>query len=196
MSELSMFKQPIQAIALLAVLAAGGCAMDDFKRSIGLQTEPPENPNAPKITRVNPVTDTGRKAVVVSIHMKKEFPDACMLGMTFTNNLDIKVTNLSIRLTAYIKGNVKYDSITRNFTEVKPTESQYREVTFMQIRCNEIDYIGVTDPGRCAIGEDMNRFTTQPGDCAKFVDVAQSPLIEMRKIKQTPPPPEPEVVLP
>ncbi|MCG6941284.1 MAG: hypothetical protein LJE69_08535 [Thiohalocapsa sp.] len=193
-----MFKQLCYVSALLAVLAAGGCAMDDFKRAVGLHVEPPVNPNAPKITRSDPVTDTGRKAVVVSINMKKAFPDACLLGMTFTNNLDIKVTNLSIRLTAYIRGNVKYDAVTRNFTEVKPTESQYREVTFTQIGCNEIDYIGITDPGRCAIGEDMNRFTAQPGDCAKFVDVAVSPLIMVRKIKQAPPPPppEPEVVLP
>ncbi len=192
-----MFKQPIKVVALLAVLAAGGCAMDDFKRSIGLRTEAPENPNAPEVTRTEPVTSTGRKAVVVSIHLKKEFPDACMLGMSFTNNLDTKVTNLSIRLAAYIRGNVEYDAITRNFTEVKPTESQYREVTFLQIRCDEIDYIGVTDPGRCAIGAEMNRFTAQPGDCARFVDVAVSPLITMRKIKQAPPPePEPDVLLP
>jgi hypothetical protein len=190
-----MFKQPIYVVALLAVLAAGGCSTREFQRAVGLNPEPPENPNAPQISRSAPVKDTGRKAVVVSIHMKKAFPDACMLGMTLTNNLDIKVTNLSIRLTAYIRGNVKYESITRNFTEVKPTESQYRDVVFTQIRCDEIDYIGITDPGRCAIGEDMNRFTTQPGDCAKFVDVAVSPHITVRKIKQEPPP-EPEVVLP
>jgi hypothetical protein len=187
-----MSKQPLYAVALLAVIAAGGCSTNDLKRSIGMRPEPPYNPNAPQITRSEPVTNTGRKAVVVSIHLKKAFPDACMLGMTLTNNLDIKVTNLSIRLTAYIEGNVEYDFITRNFTEVKPTEHQYREATFMQIRCDEIDYIGITDPGRCAIGDDMNRFTAAPGDCAKFVDVAVSPVITVRKIKQTQPPIESE----
>jgi hypothetical protein len=191
-----MFKQPIHAVVLLAALAAGGCATDDFMRTVGIDRTPPENPNAPKVSRSEPVTSTGGKSVVISIHMKKEFPDACMLGMTLTNNLDIKVTNLSIRLTAYINGNVKYDAITRNFTEVKPTERQYREATFSQIRCDEIDFIGITDPGRCAIGEDMNRFTAQPGDCAKFVDVAVSPHITVRKIKQEPAPaPEPEPVV-
>jgi len=30
----------------------------------------------------------------------------------------------------------------------------------------------------------MNRFTTAPGDCAKFVDVALSPHITVRKTKQ------------
>lgn len=107
-----------------------------------------------------------------------------MLGMTLTNNLDTKVTNISVRLTAYINGNVQFDTITRNFSELKPTESQYREATFTQIQCNKIDFIGVTDPGRCAIGDEMNRFTTAPGDCAKFVDVAVSPQLTIRKMPQ------------
>jgi hypothetical protein len=172
-----MSKHSIIVPALAAAALIAGCS------TWGTQ-EPPPNPNAPKVSRSDAVTNTGRKSVVVSVHMKKEFPDACMLGMTVTNNLDVKVTNLSIRLTAYISGNVKYDAITRNFTEVKPTESQYREATFTQIKCSEIDFIGVTDPGRCAIGADMNRFTAAPGDCAKFVDVAISPQITIRKVSQ------------
>jgi hypothetical protein len=172
-----MSKHPIIILALAAGVVSGGC------QTWGTN-EPPPNPNAPKVSRSDPVTFSGRKSVVVSLHMKKEFPDACMLGMTLTNNLDVKVTNLSIRLTAFINGNVKFDAITRNFTEVKPTESQYREATFTQIKCSEIDFIGVTDPGRCAIGTDMNRFTAAPGDCAQFVDVAVSPQMTIRKIKQ------------
>lgn len=172
-----MSKPPILVLALATAVALGGCGL-------GGRKEPPPNPNAPKISRSDPVTTSGRKSVLLSVHVKKEFPDACMLGMTVTNNLDIKVTNLSMRLTAFIRGNVKYDSITRNFTEVRPTEKQYREVTFMQIKCAEIDYIGVTDPGRCAIGEEMNRFTAAPGDCAQFVEVAVSPQITIRKTEQ------------
>jgi len=178
-----MSKYPIFVLALAGAVVSGGCQFGGFR-------EPPPNPNAPKITRSDVVTTTGRKAVVLSVHLKKEFPDACMLGMTLTNNMDIKVTNLSVRLTAYIRGDVKYDAITRNFTAVKPTEKQYRDLTFIQIQCSEIDFIGVTDPGRCAIGAEMNRFTAAPGDCAKFVDVAPSPLITIRKTEQ----PKPESV--
>jgi hypothetical protein len=85
---------------------------------------------------------------------------------------------------ARFRENVENDAITRNLTQVKPTEQEYWEATFMQIRCDEIDYIGITDPGRCAIGDDMNRFTTQPGDCGKFVDIAVTPLMTLREIKQ------------
>jgi len=172
-----MSKQPISVLALAAAVVAGGCTLGGAK-------EPPPNPNAAKVSRSEPVTSTGRKAVVLSLHVKKEFPEACMLGMTLTNNLDTKVTNISVRLTAYINGNVQFDTITRNFSELKPTESQYREATFTQIQCNKIDFIGVTDPGRCAIGDEMNRFTTAPGDCAKFVDVAVSPQLTIRKMPQ------------
>jgi len=103
-----MSKQPILVLALMAAVAAGGCQMGGFQ--IGGTKEAPPNPNAPKISRSDPVTSTARKAVVLSVHMKKEYPDACMLGMTLTNNLDTKVTNLSVRLTAFIRGDVKYRS--------------------------------------------------------------------------------------
>lgn len=167
---------PLLAACIGAVLTTliSGCA------GFWWEKDPADNPNAPKITRAKPVIDTGRKALVMSLSLRKAYPDACMLGITVTNNLDLLVTNISVRLSAYIRGDVLYEPITRNFSAIKPTESQYRELTFMQIRCDEIAYITVTDPGRCAIG-DMNRFTAQPGDCAKFFDVPPSPLMDMRK---------------
>ncbi len=159
--------------AVLAVFLAG-CANPWWDK------KPAYNPNAPKVTRAKAVTDTGRKALVMSVHMRKAFPNACTLGITVTNRLDERIINISVRLSAYLSGDVLYDAIARNFTNLRPTESQYRELTFTRIRCEQIDYITVTDPGRCAIGE-MNRFTAAPGDCAKFIDVPQSPLMDMRK---------------
>jgi hypothetical protein len=143
------------------------------------------NPNAPKVTRVPTVTSTGRKAAVLSVHLRKEYGDACMYGVSLTNNLDVKVTNIAVRLSAYILNGVRYDTITRNFYELRPTETQYREVTFTGIKCSEIQYIGVADPGRCAVGQ-VNRFITEAGDCAKFIDVADTRLVSLRKERYQP----------
>jgi hypothetical protein len=172
----TMCKTPLKVggIGALCALLLAGCANPWWDK------KPAYNPNAPKVTRAKPVTDTGRKAVVLSLHMRKAYPNACMLGITVTNNLDERVMNISVRLGATIRGDVVYDAIARNFTNLRPTESQYREVTYTNIRCEEIDHITVTDPGRCAIGE-VNRFTAAPGDCAKFIDVPSSPLMDMRK---------------
>jgi len=165
----------VLAVALALTLSLAGCISNPFVK----ESQVP-NPNAPKVTRKEAVTSTGRKAAVLSVHMRKAFPDACMYGITLTNNLDLKVTNIAVRLAAYILDGVKYDTITRNFYELRPTETQYREITYTKVRCDEIRYIGVSDPGRCAVGT-ANRFTTAEGDCAKYIDVADSPLVQLRK---------------
>jgi hypothetical protein len=162
-------------LAMVLMLPLSGCIDNPFVKKSKMP-----NPNAPKVTRVPLVTSTGRKAAVLSVHLRQEFPDACMYGITLTNNLDTKVTNIAVRLSAYILDGVKYDTITRNFYELRPTETQYREVTFTKVKCSEIRYIGVSDPGRCAVGQ-ANRFTTAEGDCAKYIDVADTRLVELRK---------------
>jgi len=168
---------PALALGLASVLmlSLAGCTDNPFVKD----SEVP-NPNAPKVTRTPIVTTTGRKAAVLSIHVRREFPDACAYGFTLTNNLDVRITNIAVRLTAYILDGVVYDRITRSFFQLRPTESQYREAVFTRIGCDEIQYIGISDPGRCSVGFD-NRFTTEQGDCAKYIDVAATRLVNTRK---------------
>lgn len=167
------------ACRLLLVAAAlsllSGCESVD--RMMG--KKPPPDPNAPKRERVEPTRTTGRNALVLSVHMRKAYPDACTFGVTGTNNLTIKVRSLAVRFNGYIRGNVLYDTITKSFFELRPTEQQYREFTY-QVPCREIDRIEVSDPGRCVLGED-DRFTTDAGDCAKYFDVAASPYVRVVK---------------
>lgn len=158
---------------LLCLIAAGvmfGCTSN----------EPKVNPNAPKLTKVAPITDTGRQAAVFSVNVRKSFPDACLFGITLTNNLPYKITNLSYRVAAYINGNVFHSQVTRNFFELKPTEQQYRDVTFHQVTCDQIDRLEISDPGRCSLGK-LNRFSAEPGDCAKFTDVAPTSVVDVVK---------------
>jgi len=158
---------------LLFVIAAGAL-------SACASNEPIVNPNAPKLTKVAPVTDTGRQAAVFSVNVRKSFPDACLFGITLTNNLPYKITNLSYRVAAYINGDVFHSRVTRNFFELKPTEQQYRDVTFNQITCDQIDRLEISDPGRCSVGK-LNRFSAEPGDCAKFTDVGPTSVVNVVK---------------
>lgn len=165
---LSACYRTLLCLGAIAVLA--GCA----------SSEPTVNPNAPKLTKVAPVTQTGRKAAVFNVNVRKSFPDACLFGITVTNNLPYKIKSISYRVGAYINGDVFHSQVTRNFFEIKPTEQQYREVTFHQISCDQIDRLSINDPGRCSLGE-LDRFAAEPGDCAKFTDVAPSSLIDVVK---------------
>jgi hypothetical protein len=159
------------ASLFLIIVGLSGCAR------LGAATDVA---GAPRVERSDPVTHTGRPAAVVNVNMKTSYADACKFGVTLTNNLPYKITNISVRFAAYIKGDVQYDHVTRNFFEVKPTEHQYREITFGQITCPEIDRIVVSDPGRCAMGQ-LTRFSAQPGDCGKYVDIAPSHYVRVVK---------------
>jgi hypothetical protein len=137
-----------------------------------------QGPGGAKIDRMPAVGTGGGQKAVLSLHKKYEYVDACKFGLTLTNNLPYKITNVSFRFAAFIKGGVFYRHVTRNFFEIDPTNRQYREITFPGITCNEISFIEITDPGRCAMGE-LTRFTSAPGECIRRVYIAQTPYVRL-----------------
>jgi hypothetical protein len=137
-----------------------------------------QGPHGAKVDRMDAVTSGGGQRAVLSLHEKYASADSCKFGLTLTNNLPYKITNISFRFSAYTKGNVFYRHVTRNFFEVEPTDRQYREITFGQISCDKISYVEISDPGRCAMGS-LTRFTSEPGDCIKHVYIAQSPYVRL-----------------
>lgn len=168
---------PAALTAVLLASALGGCA--DMATDLGLDGNPQATIEA-EMERVPVVTQSGRSAAVLSVHMRRAYANACKFGMTLTNNLPFKITDLTFRMTGIINGSVPYDTQNKNFYEIRPGEQQYREITFQGVTCAELDRIEVTDPGRCVLGE-LNRFSAEPGDCAKFSDVAESRLVNIVK---------------
>jgi uncharacterized protein YcfL len=141
-------------------------------------TKPRDDPNAAVVERMDAVRNTGSGKAVLSLHKRKAFPDACTYGITLTNNLDKEIVNIAFRFSAYINGGVFHSYETKSFFGLKPTESKYREMNF-RVPCDKIDYLKVSDPGRCAVGKTMTRYSTNPGDCIRLVDVASSPYVRL-----------------
>ena len=137
-----------------------------------------KGPHGATIERMDAVTSSGGNQAVLSLHKKYAYVDACKFGLTLSNNLPYKITNISFRFAAYIRGDVFYRHVTRNFFEIDPTNRQYREITFPGITCDEITYVEIKDPGRCAM-DDLTRFSSQPGDCIRRVHVASTPYVRL-----------------
>jgi hypothetical protein len=168
------------APGLMALLLTAGCA--DMATDIGLMAKAPAAA-PPDLQQHPPVTQGTRPAAVLSIHTRKAFSNACKFGITLTNNLPYKISELSFRLTAIIDGNVPYDAQTKSFSQLRPSEQTYRDITFQGVQCKQISRIEVADPGRCTL-DTLNRFNAAPGDCAKFSEVADSRLVAV--VKQAP----------
>lgn len=159
--------------ALVAVLASG-CA------KLG-EPQVDTSATAPKVDRTSPVTrSSSSNQAVLSLHIKKAYADACMYGLTLTNTLPYKIKDVAFKFTAFLRDGVAYNQITRNFFDLNPTDRQYREITFNGVTCAEIGHIEVVDVGRCTMG-DLTRFSAQPGDCLKLIEVAASPQVNIHK---------------
>lgn len=161
------------AVALVAAFC--GCSQPSA-RTAGAGV----GPGAAKVESSPAIAASGRQAAVLSLHRRTAYPDACTYGLTLTNNLPYKITDISFRFAAHIGGGVFYQQVTRNFFELDPTNSKFREITFTQIRCDQIDYIEVTDPGRCAMGK-LTRYSAAPGDCIRYVDIAPTSYVRLVK---------------
>jgi hypothetical protein len=168
-----MKKTSLPLLIVVFLVLSSGCSMTPLGGY-----ESGQGPGGAKIDRVDPVTYGGGQRAVLSIHKRYAFPDACKFGMTLTNNLPYKITNISFRFASYIQGGVFYRHVTRNFFELDPTNRQYREITFSGVPCDQIKYVEISDPGRCALG-DLTRFSSQPGDCIRHVHIANSPYVRI-----------------
>lgn len=113
-------------------------------------------------------------------HVNEVEGGACRLGVVVENGLPYKIKNLSVRFTAYKSESLRYESVTRGFYEIKSTDSQYQQVYFRGIGCSEIHHVKVEDPGRCTMG-DLDRFSSNPGDCIALVELEPSNLINIQK---------------
>ena len=103
---------------------------------------------------------------------------ACRLGVILQNNLPYKIKSLAIRFSAYKSESIPYDSVTRSFSEIKPTDRQYRKLLFRNIECSAIHHIKVEDPGHCSMGK-LDRFSAQSGDCIEHIKIEPSELVKI-----------------
>lgn len=104
----------------------------------------------------------------------------CRLGLRLTNDLADKITSIIFMFSAYVDQEVRYETVTKGFQHLRPTNDLYNEITFNGISCDEIEYVRVHGADRCEIGE-LNKFTAAKGQCLKLVEVAPSERIAIFK---------------
>ena len=129
--------------------------------------------------RDDPVTDTARRAAVLSLHQRTSLNGHCRFGLTLTNNLNVEVRDLVLKFTAYSENDARLQSVTRGFFGIRPTLQQFAEIYFA-FECSRIQQIQVGGFGRCMVGE-LTLRSTQPGSCLNLVDVRQSRFVELIK---------------
>jgi len=117
---------------------------------------------------------------ILTVVRKKESPTGCRFGLRMQNDLGYRIKSLVPEFSAYTNGNILYQTIARDFYEIKPTNSLYRQIHFSGITCDKIDYLKVHGADRCTMGP-YTKFSSNDGECLSRIKVEKSELVKITK---------------
>jgi hypothetical protein len=125
-------------------------------------------------------TDDEQRSAVLTVERVETLPQGCRLGLRLQNDLTTRIRSLVLRFTAYKAGPIAYETISRGFSLIRPTDSQYREIRFRNVPCDEIAQVQVHGADNCHVG-DLTKYTEGSDDCLSLVQVNDSTLIKIYK---------------
>ena len=110
----------------------------------------------------------------------QELRNACKVGVRLTNNLGYRIRSLVPSFTAYTTNGVAFETVSKAFSSINPTLSQFQEIRFVGLRCQDIGHIQVHGAGHCSMGP-LDKFNDMEGECLGLIYVQASDLIKIGK---------------
>ncbi len=118
-------------------------------------------------------------SAVLTVTKVHEMGEACRLQLHLQNNLTFKIRSLVPRFSVFNQDNVMYESISKSFSQIKPTRDLYRDIQF-SLGCRDISRILVHGADRCTMG-DIDMFNEEEGQCLEHIYVTPTDLINIGK---------------
>jgi len=104
----------------------------------------------------------------------------CRFVMQLVNNLPYEIRTIVPSFIAYRANDVVYNSISSNFNDLLPGNSQKRKIEFEGISCSDITRLQVAGAKRCTMGE-LTRYSPEEGQCLARIRVVESDLVRFEK---------------
>jgi hypothetical protein len=120
------------------------------------------------------------KSAVLSVINVEDLGSLCKIGLRLQNNLGYKIKSLVPSFSVYKTGGLRFESVSKGFSSIKPTRDLYREIQFHGIGCSEIDHIQVHGADQCNMGQ-LDKYNNEEGECLSKIFVESSDLINIRK---------------
>ena len=119
---------------------------------------------------------------LASLTLEKKFDLArgCKLGLRLQNDLPAQIRSLVLRFTAFKEAQVAFETVSRGYSYIKPTTSQYQEISFRGITCDEIRSVAVAAARNCHVGE-LTKYSASETHCLELVDVKPSDILPIAK---------------
>lgn len=126
--------------------------------------------------------DAKQESALALLSLEKKFDLArgCRLGLRLQNDLPAQIRTLVLRFTAYKGDQVAFETVSRGYSYIKPTASQYQEISFRGITCQELRSVEVTAARNCHVGE-LTKYSASGERCLELVEVRPSELMPIAK---------------
>lgn len=109
-----------------------------------------------------------------------DYDDACRLGFKLRNKLPYEIRNIVFRFSAYIEPSVMYQDVSRSFDNIRTSKSQYKEIIFRGVSCQNIHHVKVHGADHCIMGH-LTKWSEEEGECLSLVDFMPTDLISISK---------------
>ena len=126
------------------------------------------------------VSDGGGQQAVLTLEKKFDLARGCRLGLRLTNDLSAQIRSLVLRFTAYKDAQVAFETVSRGYSYIKPTVSQYQEISFRGITCDEITSVAVSAARNCHVGE-LTKYSASKERCLQLIEVEPSDMLPIAK---------------
>ena len=119
----------------------------------------------------------------LTVEKQFELPRGCKFGLRLRNDLSARIRTMVLRFTAYKGDQIAFETVSRGFSYIKPTNSQYQEIKFRGITCDEISSIEVFAARNCHVG-DLTKYSAEAHHCLKLVKVNSNEIVAIAKRKK------------
>ncbi len=122
----------------------------------------------------------GEPHATLTLEKKFDLARGCRLGLRLQNDLPAQIRTLVLRFTAFKGGAVAFETVSRGYSYIKPTVSQYQEISFRGITCEEISSVAVSAARNCHVGQ-LTKYSASEERCLELVDVRPSDMLPIAK---------------
>lgn len=116
----------------------------------------------------------------LTLEKRFDLSRGCRLGLRLQNDLAAQIRTLVLRFTAYKGEQIPFETVSRGYSYIKPTTSQYQEISFRGIRCDEISAVAVSAARNCHVGE-LTKYSASAERCLELIEVTPSEQLPLAK---------------
>lgn len=124
--------------------------------------------------------EDGEPRALLTLEKMFDLARGCRLGLRLQNDLSAQIRSLVLRFTAYKEAQVAFETVSRGYSYIKPTVSQYQEISFRGITCDEITSVAVSAARNCHVGE-LTKYSASKERCLELIEVLPSDMLPIAK---------------